>query len=230
MPLSKDPFDESVDDVRELVARAKSLQELVRSKGIVDRGVLEEVRRVLDAADEELELLNNVLQVIEQQNGRVGEQVFSVNEVLRRQGVVRELAAELKGVRSFRDSVEARVVETEKTFSSASFTDDHVNDAFILRQEQAQRQVHMEQDRILDRLSVGLRELRETGVNVNDELQQQEILLKEAQQNVEGVQARLRVVNAKVDKLLASMSNRKKICTIVILIVALVILASVLFG
>ncbi|RNE98707.1 syntaxin [Trypanosoma rangeli] len=230
MPLSKDPFDESVNDVRELVARAKSLQESVRSKGIVDRDVLEEVRRVLDAADEELGLLNNVLQVIEQRNGRVGDQVFSVNEVLRRQGVVRELAAELKGVRSFRDSVEARVVETEKAFSSASFADDHANDAFMLRQEQTQRQVHMEQDLILDRLSVGLRELRETGVNVNDELQQQEILLEEAHQNVEGVQARLRVVNAKVDKLLASMSNRRKICTIVILIVVLVILASVLFG
>ncbi|RNF26922.1 syntaxin [Trypanosoma conorhini] len=230
MPSSRDPFDESVSDVRELVAQAKTLKDSVRAKGLVDRGVVEEVRRVLDAADEELELLRNVLRVIEERNGKVGDQVFSVNEVLRRQGVVRELETELKDVRSFRDSVEARVVETEKKFSALGPADDHVDDAFVLGQEQAQRQVHSEQDLILDRLSFGLRELRETGVGVNDELQQQEILLEDAQQNMEGVQARLRVVNAKVDKLLASMSNRKKICTIVILVVTLVILAAILFG
>ncbi|PWU90650.1 putative syntaxin [Trypanosoma cruzi] len=229
MPSSRDPFDESVSDVSELVAKAKSVQESFRAKGIVDRVLIEEVRRTLDAADEELELLKNVLQVIEQRNGRVGDQVFSVNEVLRRQGVVRNLETELKGLRTFSDAVEVRVVEAEKRRIMNS-NESQVNDSFLLGQEQIQRKEHMEQDIILDRLSHGLQELKETGVNVNDELQQQEILLVEAQQDMEGVQARLRVLNTKIDKLLSSMSNRKKICTILILVVTLVFLASIVFG
>ncbi|KEG14512.1 syntaxin [Trypanosoma grayi] len=224
MPSSRDPFDESVSDLRELVARAKNAQESVRTKGLVDRGVVADVQRILDAADEELELLKSVLQVIEERNGRVGGQVFSVNEVLRRQGVVRDLEEELRGIHTFRDVVEERVEDMEKRNQAMSSVGSHANDEFFLDQELAQREEQQQQDMILDRLAYGLQEIRETGINVNDELQQQEVLLEEAQRDVDGVQTRLRVVNAKVDKLLAKMSNKGKICTIVCLILTLVFL------
>ncbi|KAH9597788.1 hypothetical protein LSM04_008478 [Trypanosoma melophagium] len=229
MPSSKDPFDDSVSDLRELVAKAKNIQDSVREKGLVGPYVLAEVKQILDAADEELELLENVLQVIEQRNGKVGDHFFSVNEVVRRQRVVRDLEAELKEIRTFRDIVEARVKDIEEKNRVMISVNNSGSNAFLLEQELAQKEEHMQQDLVLDRLSYGLQELRETGINVNDELQHQEVLLEEAQRDVEGVQARLRAVNAKVDKLLGSMSNRNKMCTIVCLVLTLLFLVFVVF-
>ncbi|ORC89337.1 syntaxin [Trypanosoma theileri] len=230
MSSSKDPFDESVSDLRELVAKAKSIEESVREKGLVERDILAEVKRILDAADEELELLKSVLQVIEQRNGKVGDHVFSVNEVIRRQRVVRDLETELKEIHTFRDDLEARVRDVEKKNQVISSSTNSGSNGFLLEQELAQKEEYMQQDIVLDRLSYGLQELRETGINVNDELQHQEVLLEEAQREVEGVQARLRAVNAKVDKLLGSMSNRNKICTIVCLVLTLLFLVFVVLA
>nr|CCC93396.1 putative syntaxin [Trypanosoma congolense IL3000] len=224
MSSLQDPFDESVSDVRELVAKAKSIQEAIQGSGLIDREAVTTLGAVVDSVKEELELLNEALRVIEQRNGRVGEEVLSVNEVVRRQTVVRELEIDLKEICAFRNFAETRVGgrEAKSVNPTPSAGDPH--DTFYLRQEQMQRDEQAQQDMILDRLSYGLQELKETGASVNDELQQQESLLNLIQVDVEGVQMRLRSVNEKVDKLLADMSSGSKICSLLGLSLVVMIL------
>ncbi|EAN77611.1 syntaxin, putative [Trypanosoma equiperdum] len=214
MSSLQDPFDESVSDVRELIVKARSIREAIQAKGLIASDAVTELGTVVDSVKEELMLLNDVLRVIEQKNGRVGEEVLSVNEVVRRQTVVRELEIDLKDICAFREFAESRVTENDVSNLDRGPAEGSHGDTFYLRQERVQREEQAQQDVILDRLSHGLQELRETGINVNDELQQQDNLLSIIQVDVEGVQARLRVVNAKVDKMLADMSSRSKICSL----------------
>ncbi|KAG8346128.1 hypothetical protein ERJ75_000676800 [Trypanosoma vivax] len=224
MTSLQDPFEDSVNDVQELIAKAKCVQHTIQVKGPTGRDGIKELGHLLDAANEELSLLNEALQVIEQRNGKVGEEVFSVNEVVRRQRIVRDLESDLREIQKFWRLSEEQIRGQDSRNRDHLSATMGANDAFILRQEHIQREEIEKQDVILDRLQYGIQELKETGVHVNDELQQQDALLGQVHNDMNSVQQRLLAVNAKVDELLTSMSKENKVCVLVFLSIMVVVL------
>lgn len=229
---SSDPFNESVKELRDLIFKAKILQQQSVQKGIVTAACVEELQTITSESDEIVAMLKEMMRAVSERGGRVQGKIFSANEVMERQSLVRELESEAADLREFYKKVYASNVQRQRTLdiqaaAAASGGDPRgvFSDEFITSQVHAQREEEKVQDVALDRLTVGLQELRETGVNIHGELNTQEEMLDHLDRDLSGVQVRLRAANEKVDKLLASMSNRGKVCTIVILIFILVFLA-----
>lgn len=228
--LASDPFNDSVKELRGLVVRAKLIEQQLTQKGVVAPSSVTELREVNEAAEEMLQFLKEMLRVVDERGGKVQGKIFSANEIMERQNTVRSLEGEVAEVRSFHDKVAATAAQRQRAAAAAAVASPGENrggapDEFITAQAFAQREEEKVQDEVLDRLTFGLRELRETGVNIHEELDTQEVMLENVDRDISGVQVRLRAANAKVDKLLASMSNKGKVCTIVLLIFILVFLA-----
>ncbi|EPY40768.1 syntaxin of plants SYP7 [Angomonas deanei] len=168
--------------------------------------------------------MREMLDVIEKRGGRVHGTVFSANEIVRRQNTFNELQNSYHDIRQFYQSVVPRVHAARPTEDGVQAVDE-----FAQVQEHAQREETALQDEILDRLTYGLRELRETGVTINDELETQDDMLNDIDKDMTTLQIKLRSANEKIDKLLASMSNGGKICTIVGLMVGIIVLLSLIF-
>lgn len=224
--MQKDPFQDSVRELRELVVKAKLIHQGAVQKGVVNAEKVAELNEIRADADELLDLLREMLRVIEEKGGKVHGTVFSANEMMDRQNTLRSLEADVKEIDDFDATVKARAMPVIGSPSS----EPRLPDEFLTAQEYVQREEAMQQDEVLERLTYGLQELRETGININDELNTQDVILTDMDREISGVQVRLRAANAKVDKLLASMSNKGKVCTIVVLIFVLVFLAFFAFG
>ncbi|KAG5480089.1 hypothetical protein CUR178_06141 [Leishmania enriettii] len=227
--LTKDPFDDSVKELRELVVRAKLIEQQLTQKGVVSPSSLTELHDIKENAEEMLQFVKEMLRVVDERGGKVQGKVFSANEIMERQNIVRGLEADVTEARSFYEKISTSAAKrqraTEEAVPSAGESGCATSDEFISAQTFAQREEEKVQDEVLDRLTFGLRELRETGLNIHEELDTQEVMLDNVDRDISGVQVRLRAANARVDKLLASMSNRGKVCTIVMLIFILVFLA-----
>ncbi|KEG08583.1 syntaxin 6 [Trypanosoma grayi] len=76
----------------------------------------------------------------------------------------------------------------------------------------------------LDRLAGGVRRVKETAVNINDELNTQEHVLDDIDEGVTRAQLRLEGAMKKVAVLLDSASDGKKMACIVVLVIILVLL------
>lgn len=229
-----DPFNESVREMRELVVQARLMEQQATQTGVVTPATVSALQRIQEDADELLQFLKDMLRVVDERGGKVQGKVFSANEIMDRQNTVRALEGDVADLRSFYAKIAASSARRQRAEASVAAAASPENrnssggggqDEFITAQTYAQREEEKVQDEVLDRLTYGLRELRETGVNIHEELDTQETMLNEVDRDVSGVQVRLRAANAKVDKLLASMSNKGKVCTIVTLIFILVFLA-----
>ncbi|KPA78101.1 putative Syntaxin [Leptomonas pyrrhocoris] len=231
--LVDDPFNDSVKEMRELVVRARLMEQQATQTGVVTPSTVSELKQIQDDVEELLQLLKDMLRVVDDRGGKVQGKVFSANEIMERQNTVRSLEGDVADIRSFYKKIAASSAQRQRAAeaavaSAAAETRNSsggAQDEFITAQTYAQREEEKVQDEVLDRLTYGLRELRETGVNIHEELDTQETMLNEVDRDISGVQVRLRAANAKVDKLLASMSNKGKVCTIVTLIFILVFLA-----
>lgn len=229
----EDPFNDSVNELRALTVRAKAIQHSVTQRGFVDAAKTSELEELCAEINELVGLLQETQQVVENKGGRVHGKIFSANEIVERQRVLHSLYTDATEATTFLKHLKSRSEARNTAFSSAvTALPPHLEqsskgspDGFLVAQEHEQREATREQDEVIDRLAYGLQELRETGINITDELEQQDEMLTEVERDVSGVQLRLRAVNAKVDKLLASMSNRGKVCTIVLLTLTLVFLA-----
>ncbi|GET88237.1 syntaxin, putative [Leishmania tarentolae] len=232
--LTSDPFNDSVKEVQEVIVRAKLVEQQLTQKGVICASSVSELCDAKETAEEMLQFLKEMLRVVDERGGKVQGKVFSANEIMDRQNIVRSLEGDVAEVRSFYEKIVAspahrqRVAETALTSSGVCCGG--APDEFISAQTFAQREEEKVQDEVLDRLTFGLRELRETGLHIHEELDMQEVMLDNVDRDISGVQVRLRAANAKVDKLLASMSNKGKVCTIVVLIFILVFLAFFGFG
>lgn len=229
-----DPFHESVNELRQLVAKYKLIEQDLTRKKTVPQEKINHVNEIVVAANDLLDLLREMMSTIEEKGGKVNGRVFSANEMIERQNILRELAYDVLNMQRGKDTT-FRHMSLQSTQQVCDSQDELVkgsgqqqqqqSDDFLLAQERLQREEALQQDVILDRLTYGLHEIRETGVNINAELDDQNDTLVRVEHDISGVQVRLRAVNAKVDRLLASMSNRGKICTILILIAVIVFLA-----
>ncbi|KPI85146.1 putative Syntaxin [Leptomonas seymouri] len=228
--LADDPFPDSVKEMRELVVQARLMEQQATQKGVVTPSTVSELKQIHDDVEELLQFLKDMLRVVDERGGKVQGKVFSANEIMERQNTVRSLESDVADIRSFYKKIALSSAQRQRAAeaavaSAAAETRNYgggAPDEFITAQTCAQREEEKVQDEVLDRLTYGLRELRETGVNIHEELDVQETMLNEVDRDVSGVRVRLRAANAKVDKLLASMSNRGKVCTIVMLIFILV--------
>lgn len=227
--LADDPFNDSVKEIRGLVVRARLVEQQASQKGVVSAATVNELKEVHEEVEELLQFLRDMLRVVDERGGKVQGKVFSANEIMERQNTVRGLEGDAVEIRSFYKKIAASTAQRQRAAEAAvaSTADGRggAPDEFVAAQAFAQREEEKVQDEVLDRLTYGLRELRETGVNIHEELDTQETMLNEVDRDISGVQVRLRAANAKVDKLLASMSNKGKVCTIVTLIFILVFLA-----
>ncbi|EPY33750.1 syntaxin of plants SYP7 [Strigomonas culicis] len=209
--LENDPFDEVVKELRESITQAKVIQGKAAQKGVVTADNVIELRNVHANATENLEMLREMTSAIENRGGRFEGKFFSANEMLNRQNTVRSLESGVTEIDLFIRDIEAKnKARAEVARKRDAYSPQAAKDDFVQTQEHAQREETELQDQVLDRLSYGLQELRETGVNINDELVVQDAMLNDIDRDMSGVQVRLRAANQKVDKLLASMSNKGK--------------------
>ncbi|AIN98088.1 Qb-SNARE protein, putative [Leishmania panamensis] len=227
--ITNDPFNDSVKELRELVVRAKLIEQQVTQKGVISPSSATELRDTKESAEELLQFLKEMLRVVDERGGRVQGKVFSANEIMERQTIVRSLESDVAEARIFYEKIVASAAQRQRVAEASVAGPGEIYggapDEFISAQTFAQREEEKVQDEVLDRLTLGLRELRETGFHIHEELDTQEIMLDNVDRDISSVQVRLRAANAKVDKLLASMSNKGKVGVIAMLLFILVLLA-----
>lgn len=227
--MSFDPFNDSVQELRDLIVKGKLLLHELNQRGFASVESYRQLEELCEDMEDILDLLKQMMRAIDEDGGKVHGKIFSANEIVARQNTLRSLEFDVKEISGFYNQVRQRRALSAAA-SAQQVSARPVTDEFLTAQEFVQREEILQQDDVMDRLAFGLQELRETGVRINDELHTQEVVLDEMDREVSGVQARLRDANAKVDKLLASMSNTKKVCTIVTLIFVLIFLAFFAFN
>ncbi|PWV20887.1 hypothetical protein C3747_4g718 [Trypanosoma cruzi] len=98
------------------------------------------------------------------------------------------------------------------------------NNAFLQQEHETQQRYMQADEATIDRLAGGVRRVRETAVNVRDELDTQEHVLDDIDSGMTRAQMRLENVVKKTSRLLDSASDRKKIICIVVLVIILIVL------
>ncbi|RNF12070.1 syntaxin 6 [Trypanosoma conorhini] len=98
------------------------------------------------------------------------------------------------------------------------------NNEFLQQEHEAQQRYVQADDVTIDRLAGGVRRVRDTAVNIKDELNTQEYVLDDIDSGMTRAQMRLDGVMRKVGKLLDSASDSKKMICIVVLVVILLLL------
>lgn len=208
-----DPFPQAEADLELLLRRSRDLQKKFVSNGFVSAVDLQEIRELYADSVEILGILKYALFALDENGGKINGNIFSANDIVERQNAVK----------SFENDVEAlqklcATLSTREEAVSSSLQQRKDSDNFLQLQHLAQKDEIAQQEEIMDRLSHGLQELRETGINVNSELRTQNVLLVDVDSKVSSLQARLRSANERVDQLLNSLSNKGKICTICMLL------------
>ncbi|GET89428.1 hypothetical protein, conserved [Leishmania tarentolae] len=98
------------------------------------------------------------------------------------------------------------------------------NSDFLRQEHDIQRGVMQQDDRTLDRLSNGIHRIKDTAVNIQDELNTQEHILDDIDRGMTRVQMRLDGAMKRVGKLIDSTSDRGKMICIAVLFLILVLL------
>ena len=99
-------------------------------------------------------------------------------------------------------------------------------DAYLDSQAGTQEMLIQQQDENLGILSSAVRRIGQMGLSIQDELQQQERLIDDYGDEMEGTRGRLKAVQADIKKLMASKDSwmAKCICTLVCALILLTIL------
>lgn len=98
------------------------------------------------------------------------------------------------------------------------------NNDFLRQEHEVQRDIMQTDDQTLDRLSSGIHRVRDTAVNINDELTTQEHILDDIDKGMTRVQMKLEGAVKKVAKLIDQSSDRGKMICIAVLFVILILL------
>lgn len=103
------------------------------------------------------------------------------------------------------------------------------NDAAIHEEEQRQETIIRQQDQNLDQLGAVIGRLGQMGEDIHQELVEQEQMITELDQDVEGAQGRMSAALKQVNKVLDQTKDSTQIGIIVCLIVVLIIMAVFVF-
>ncbi|KPI85984.1 putative Qc-SNARE protein [Leptomonas seymouri] len=98
------------------------------------------------------------------------------------------------------------------------------NNDFLRQEHEVQHNIMQQDDATLDRLSSGIHRVKETAVNIQDELNTQEHILDDVDRGMTRVQQRLDGAMKKVGKLIDSTSDKGKLICIAVLFVVLILL------
>lgn len=205
-----DPFQQTASDLELLLQKSKSIQHKVSTSGFVSSNSFEEIGEIYNESVDLLGVLKEALQVLNDTGGKINGKVFSANEIVQRQNTVRGFENDVDNLKKFYTSLSAR----QEAVSASMPSQEETSDNYVLLQQRAQQEEIAQQEEVMERMAHGLQELRETGLNINNELETQNTILVDVDRNISTVQARLRSANEKLDQLLASLSNKGKICTI----------------
>lgn len=209
MNQESDPFPQAAADLELLLRRSRELQKKFTSSGFVSAPDLHELRTIYAESVDFLGILNYALHALDEKGGKVNGNIFSANEIVRRQNAVKGFSNDVDNLKKFCATLSVREEAVNTSIQQGKESDN-----FLLTQEYAQLQEIAQQEEIMDRLSYGLQELRETGINVNSELSTQNVILAEVDSKVSSLQMKIRTANQRVNQLLNSLSNKGKICTI----------------
>ncbi|KAK7201187.1 Qc-SNARE protein [Novymonas esmeraldas] len=102
------------------------------------------------------------------------------------------------------------------------------NTDFLRQEHDVQRGIMQQDDQTLDRLSSGIHRVKDTAVNIQDELNTQEHMLDDIDRGMTRVQMRLEGAMKKVGKLIDSTSDRGKMICIGVLFLILIVLIVVI--
>lgn len=98
------------------------------------------------------------------------------------------------------------------------------NNDFLKQEHDVQQSIMQTDDQTLDRISSGIHRVKDTAVNIGDELTTQEHIIDSIDKGMDRVQTRLDSAMRRVGKLLDSTSDRGKFICIAVLVVILVLL------
>lgn len=98
------------------------------------------------------------------------------------------------------------------------------NNDFLRQEHEVQHNIMQQDDATLDRLSSGIHRVKDTAVNIHDELNTQEHILDDIDRGMTRVQQRLDGAMKKVGKLIDSTSDKGKLICIAVLFVILILL------
>lgn len=230
----KDPFDDSLLELQALLANGRSLVATMSSRGVVVERQVEELKQCISGAEEELQLLQEVLGAVRQGKATATKaapsQRLTGSTWLQREALVLDASNELyelqhaakKILDYYEQQSQHKGVKGEPPSSSRQNNDG--ND-FMLAHEEEQRRLVGEQDTTLDRMHQGLGNIQNNALLMKGEMEKQDDMLETAHRQMDVLKDRLKAANDRVDYLLNNMSDCKKICIIVVLCLVLGFLA-----
>ena len=246
MSSDQDPFDESRADVKALLEQARGALRRLRGYAGDDLAVsgqravraAQECETCLDAANEEVGLLESVVEALKSRRAGAARRAggMSADVIAEREDFVESSAAEVATLRQqLRDL--RRAPGLEKLFVTAAAPkkasggrgrgsngagddqygaadDDDLegdNEPLSIQDHvDANERAHAEQDHALDRVSFGLKMASEKAALVNMELEAQDKDMDALQEDIAHVDGKLKQQMRKVDDLLDKMSSKRK--------------------
>lgn len=205
----EDPFLQASADLDSVLKKSKIILSKINSTSFVDNNDLGKIKELKEEAVDLLNILRDAIQMLLDMSGRINGRVFSPNEIVERQNSVKLFEKDVDNLEKMYHSLSGR-----REAVQSSLQPEDVSDNYVLLQEREQRDQIAQQEEVMDRLAHGLRELRDTGINIHNELDTQNVMLADVDRDVTSLQARLHSANEKVDRLLGSLSNRGKILII----------------
>lgn len=237
--MKSDPFDDGAKEVQSLLNHCDSVYTKLRrscstsSDGTPSQFLISQLEGAVQSVREEVTLLEEVVAVVQSRDNVVRGKKLSEEEIVRRDQVVqtargrireldRALALMRGDVREEVDEAVRAAPRTQKNEENDMFLHDHV------QQQLEEEQVH---EATLDRLSVGVQKLHGKASTISVEIEEQEGELQQMDKEVTGVQNHLSQASKKVNHLLDNMSEKGRICCVLLLcLIAGVMLAILVSG
>eukprot|EP00040_Diaphanoeca_grandis_P012464 m.63155 g.63155 ORF g.63155 m.63155 type:complete len:246 (-) comp23247_c0_seq1:129-866(-) len=223
---------------RELYSRWQQLLEKLGPSSDTDEfeWVTTEIKKCTKSITWDLEDLNETIAIVEESPAR-----FSIthDEIDQRRQFVAKTTEEVKSMKAHVTSQDVqKKLESSKrnallqggSQSRYAKLEDQMrkdNDAFIGDQGQKQTMIIKEQDTQLDEVGATIGVLKNMGVAISDELDDQAILMDDFENEMENTTNRLNRTMKRLDKTLNITKDKKQSCCICLLVLVLIILISV---
>jgi SYP7 family syntaxin len=251
-----DPFEETASSAEASLARARLCYDRIRNSGYVKAEDVAVLASELQGADVELELLLDAMTALRSSNGRVNGGKVSLPAAIlvarqRRVAAADDERKELsRGLARLEKTLHApasgsvtggavripSIIETSTSLTTAVAEDQrkaregrNENDEFIAAHLETQEEELAIQDKALDRLHHHVVQMRQSASEVQTEMAAQEDALQRLHAVSDMLLSRVAVANERVDVMLNSMSNKGKVCLIVVLCLIVGIMIAVEF-
>ncbi|KNC52141.1 Stx6 protein [Thecamonas trahens ATCC 50062] len=245
----QDPFysvkDEVQNSMKTALALYESWQRLLDAGSRADAEEMQwtdnELKNTLSSIEWDLQDLEETILIVERNPDRFQ---LSQAEISSRKDFVDETRAKLKRLQDHQLDARAQVQSSQRAAlmsvggsaggarggsgsSKYARLDDAIaadNNRFVGDQMAQRQEVMAQQDLELGTVSDAVSRLKHMGEAIGDELDAQADILLEFDADVDRVGSRLATTTAKLNKLLASIKDKKSMCTIVFLILTLTVL------